>query len=543
MHCSHVCRLVFPASGAGRRGVAGLHQRLLDVVGQERIIADPDALLLYSQDVFKEGVLAELVARPGSVEQLQAIVTLANTHRWALIPRGGAMSYTGGIVPVQQHTLVIDMSDLNRVLEINAEDMTVTVEAGCSWSDLYHALKPLQLRTPYWGTLSGLRATVGGSISQNSIFWGSGQYGTAADNVLGMDVVLADGSLLRTGSGSQRNSGHFMRQFGPDLTGLFTCDCSAFGIKARISLSLVPVRSHRRFVSVTFDSFAAQCRAMCDVSRSELASECFGFDPCLAAQRMKRDSLATDVKALGAVMKSAGGVGGALKEGARVAMAGRRFINERDWSLHLVVEDFSEQGAAAREAAVTDIVRGAGGKVVENTIPKVLSAQPFGPLNNMAGPEGERWVPVHALVPHSKAQKVYELTEAVFAEHAVAIEQHGIKVGYLLATISTHIFVLEPVFFWPDELKALHRASIEPAHLKRIAGFDQNLEARAVVTAIREQLIRVYEELGASHLQLGKAYRYQQGLRPESRGLLSQLKHAVDPSGIMNPGVLGFGEP
>lgn len=54
---------------------------------------------------------------------------------------------------------------------------------------LYEALKPSGLRTPYWGTLSGLKATVGGSLSQNSIFWGSGQFGTAAENVLGMEVV------------------------------------------------------------------------------------------------------------------------------------------------------------------------------------------------------------------------------------------------------------------------------------------------------------------------------------------------------------------
>lgn len=518
-----------------------MQQQLLETLGPQGLITDEAQRALCSQDVFREGELAEFVVRPSSIGQLQAAVKLAAENGYALVPRGGGMSYTDGIVPVRGKTLVVDMRAMSKVLEVNTEDMTVTVEAGCTWSDLYEALKPSGLRTPYWGTLSGLKATVGGSLSQNSIFWGSGQYGTAADNVLGMEVVLADGSLLVTGSGSQRSSGQFMRHFGPDLTGLFTSDCSAFGIKARITLRLIPARAHKRHVSVSFTSFSDQQQGMSAVSRSEMVSECFGFDPFLQSQRMRRESLAKDVKALTGVMKSAGGLGKALKEGARVALAGRNFIDEKDWSLHMIVEDHCEAGAVHREAQVVELVKAAGGKIVENTIPKVLGAHPFGPVNNMVGPEGERWVPVHALVPHSKAQRVYELTENIFSKHRDAIEKFGIGVGYLLATVSTTVFVLEPVFFWPDELKALHRESLEPAHLKKLKGFPENLDARAAVTAIRKELVAAYEELGASHLQLGKSYHYQQGLRPESRALLQALKTTLDPRGIMNPGVLGFG--
>ena len=62
---------------------------------------------------------------------------------------------------------------------------------------LYKALQPHGLRTPYWGTLSGRYATVGGGASQNSIFWGSGQSGTAADNVLSVSVVTSKGEVMR----------------------------------------------------------------------------------------------------------------------------------------------------------------------------------------------------------------------------------------------------------------------------------------------------------------------------------------------------------
>ncbi len=519
-----------------------MQQQLQDLLGPEGLVSDRDQRQLCSQDVFREGAVAEYVARPTSAEQLQALVKLAAVHDYALVPRGGAMSYTDGIVPVRERTVVVDMSHLSRVLEINEEDMTVTVEAGCTWSDLYQALHSRGLRTPYWGTLSGIKATVGGSLSQNSIFWGSGQYGTAAENVVGMDVVLADGSLLSTGSASQRNATAFMRHFGPDLTGIFTCDCSALGIKVHITLRLVPVREHKRFISASFSSFSNMQQGMSAVSRSELASECFGFDPFLQSQRLRRESLAKDVKALTGVMKSAGGIGKALKEGARVAMAGRNFIDEQDWSVHYIVEDHSDAGALAREEKLLAIIKDSGGKVVENTIPKVLHAHPFGPVNNMVGPEGERWVPVHALVPHSKAMQAYALTEEIFDRHRADIEQYDIGIGYLLAVVSTSVFVLEPVFFWPDELKALHRDSVEPAHLKKLKGFPENLPAREAVTNIRRELAAAYSELGASHLQLGKSYHYKQGLKPESRALIQALKTTLDPQGIMNPGVLGFGE-
>ena len=88
---------------------------------------------------------------------------------------------------------------MNRLIELNREDMYVRVEAGMSWKALHEALEGTGLTTPYWGTLSGLHATVGGGMSQNSIFWGSGRHGSAANSVIGLEVVLASGEVTRVG--------------------------------------------------------------------------------------------------------------------------------------------------------------------------------------------------------------------------------------------------------------------------------------------------------------------------------------------------------
>ena len=135
------------------------------------------------------------VVRPRTTEELAEVVGAVTKAGHPIIARGGGMSYTSGIVPRESGTVIVDTGAMDEVLEINTEDMYVTVQAGCTWQALSEALVGTGYRTPYWGTLSGLHATVGGGMSQNAIFWGSGRYGTAADSVLSLEVVLADGSV------------------------------------------------------------------------------------------------------------------------------------------------------------------------------------------------------------------------------------------------------------------------------------------------------------------------------------------------------------
>jgi glycolate oxidase len=509
-------------------------------VGTDNVLTDAHSRKLYAQDVFTDGLPCAAVVRPGSSAELADTVRLCTSAGYAVIGRGGGMSYTSGLIPVREQTVTLDLRRMNRILEINREDMFVTVECGCTWQSLHEALEPLGLRTPYWGTLSGIKATVGGGMSQNSVFWGSGKYGFATDSLLSLDVVLADGQILSTGAAALANGTPFLRQYGPDLAGLFAADAGALGIKATVTLKLIPKARSQRFLSLDFPDYDSERRAMCEVARAGLASECFGFDPYLQQQRLKRAQLMSDMKSLGNVMKQAGGIGKALKEGAKVALAGRRFMADVQWSLHLMFEESCEAAAeqAAQEALA--ICQRHGGREIENSIPKITRANPFGPVNNMIGPEGERWVPVHALVPHSKASEVFATTQAVFARHQPQMTALGIGTGFLVATVSTHVFLLEPVFFWPDALHELHLDSVDANYLKSIAGFAENLPARALVTQLKSELGTAYRELGATHMQIGKAYEFNQGIAEVNRALLRAVKAQLDPQGLINPGALGL---
>ncbi|MCY4265592.1 MAG: FAD-binding oxidoreductase [Gammaproteobacteria bacterium] len=505
-----------------------------------QILTDPTSCNLYAQDVYTRSMPAGVVLRPGSLNELAAFMAVLHQNGTPSVPRGGGMSYTGGLVPESENWAVLALGLLDRVLEVNTTDMTVTVEAGCTWNALHKALAGTRLRTPYWGTLSGIRATVGGSLSQNSIFWGSGQFGSAVDSVLSLTVVLADGTLVNTGSAAINGASPFFRHFGPDLTGLFCADTGALGVKAKATLRLIPELPAQEYLAFDFASVEPTLAAMSDIARSNLASECFAFDPYLQAQRMKRQSLASDVKSLAGVMKKADSLTVALKEGARIAMAGRRFMQDVDYSVQIIAEDLEPAGARSRADSLRRLCKQHGGREIENSIPKITRANPFGPLNSMLGPQGERWLPVHGLFPHSKFAEAFNATEQLFEQNRERSEALDVATGYLLATISTHCCVVEPVFFWPDELHELHEDAVEADHLARLPRRNANLEARNHVHYLRSQIIELYSRLGAAHLQIGRSYRYHEALGPGAARLIEAIKQAVDSEGLMNPGSLGL---
>ena len=504
------------------------------------LVLDESSRILHSQDIFTRGVPAAMVVQPGSLAELEQAVGLLCAADVPCVARGGGMSYTGGLLPQAEQWAVVDLGRMNRVVEINQDDMFVTVECGCTWKTLHEALAEVNLRTPYWGTLSGIRATVGGGLSQNAIFWGSGQYGTAIDSLLSLTVVLADGTRVETGSASHTEGSPFFRHFGPDLTGLFCADTGALGIKAHATLRLMPTMPARDYLACDFADAHGALSAMSDISRAQLASECFGFDPALQRQRMKRQGLGADAKALVGVVKTAKSLWGAVKDSVGIALAGRRYMDDVDFSVQVVVEDRNEPAARARADAVRAICKRRGGREIENSIPKITRANPFGPVNSMLGPEGERWLPIHGLFPHSKILAAYDAVEAVLARHREQSEAHGVVTGYLFATVSTHCSVLEPVIFWPDEWLEIHEDAVEPAHLSRLQRHTANPDALAHVQAMRSDLVELFAAMGAAHLQIGRTYRYRQSLKPGPARLVEAVKAAIDPSRTMNPGSLGL---
>jgi hypothetical protein len=280
--------------------------------------------------------------------------------------------------------------------------------------------------------------------------------------------------------------------------------------------------------------------ALADIARAGIASETCGFDPGLTRVRLKRASLATDVKALGAVIAQEKSFAKGLMSAAKVALGGRQFIEAEDFSLHLIADGRSAAAVAADIAEMRRIAASHGGKEIESTIARMIRAIPFPPGNSMLGPEGEAWVPVHGMVSLSRAPALFAAMEALFAELAPTFAREGIYVGYLFTSISTNAITIEPVFYWPHGWRPIHEAHVEPQHLARLPRLAPNPAATTIVAAAKQRVVDLCADFGCGHFQIGRTYRYRESRDEASRALLDAIKSVADPRDQFNPGGLGF---
>lgn len=533
-----------PYASSPSERAGALKTVLADIVGDGHACDDVQSRTLFSQDIWaaSEQTVA-LVVAPGSVDELARVVASVSRAGLPLAPRGAGMSYTSGYVPTLEGTVALDMSRMNRVINISAEDMTVTVEAGCTWSKLLATLTPLGLRTPFWGPMSGLTSTIGGGLSQLNAMLGSGHHGTSSESVVALTVVLADGRTVRTGARGIGGNEPFYRHYGPDLAGLFCGDCGALGVKAEIVLRLIRNPLHEGYASFSFPNGATLLRAMAEMARSGVASEMCAFDPGLTRVRMERASLGSDLKTLAAVANKQSSLVKGLVEAGRVALAGRNFVVNGDYPLHVIAEGRSAAGVDADIATARRIAADYDGRPIENTVAKVIRAQPFPPLNSVLGPAGQRWAPVHGISSLSNAVAVFEAVENVFAKRAEELAESGVSIGYLFTSLATNALIIEPVFYWPDARGLVHEAAMQPEHIARLPPLPSNPAAKALVTSVRADVIAVYEHFGCGHFQIGRTYPYRASRDAASWQLLEAIKHQVDPYGTLNPGVLGFDPP
>jgi D-lactate dehydrogenase (cytochrome) len=517
---------------------------LREVLGAERVITDGPKLAYYATDIAGESnVRPALAIKPGTVDDLARAVGFITEAGVAVVPRGGGYSYSGGYQPVSAKTAIIDTTDLNRIVEINETDRYVTVEAGCTWTTLYEALKARGLRTPFFGPLSGSASTVGGAASNNAQFFGSGAAGTMSDNVLSLDVVLADGSLIETGAAIAEGRTPFFRHFGPDLTGLFLGDCGAFGVKARVTLPLIPFPAVQDFLSFAFERFEDLADAHVALARENIAAEQWGIDPegndNLAKRGFKFMEGVAFLREVTAVQNSLNQKVATL---ARTLVDGQRAVVRGGYALHAVFEGESAKEVELKVNRARRILVPMAMKELPNTIPQVTRAKPFRSIKQLLGPEGENWLPVHAIFPFSRAMEISAITDEYFVRHRDIMKQHDIKVSYLTGALG-NAFTIEPMFFWKDRLHAFHQAHATDDQKAKYGASAPNAAARAAVATLRHDLVMMWDTFGATHLQTGKFYSYAESLSSASVAFVRSIKAALDPKNLMNPGALELGVP
>ncbi|MHA1268355.1 MAG: FAD-binding oxidoreductase [Candidatus Helarchaeota archaeon] len=233
------------------------YDKIEDIVGTKYVSNSEPVLYSYSRnaDPILRG-MPDIVVRPKSTEEVSEIVKVANQTKIKIIPRGGGADLTGGAKPIGDGGIVIDLTRMNNVLEIDLKTRIVTVECGISWSELCDHLRKVEIGyyTGSTGPASGFGATIGGGLSNNSVGGGGAQmYGAVTEQCVGLEVVLPTGAVINTGSKASKFTESDFTRFGlgPDYSGLFLGDVGIHGIKTKASFNIYPIPEYAAFN--TFD--------------------------------------------------------------------------------------------------------------------------------------------------------------------------------------------------------------------------------------------------------------------------------------------------
>ncbi|MEJ2250717.1 MAG: FAD-binding oxidoreductase [Candidatus Lokiarchaeota archaeon] len=174
---------------------------------------------------------------------LQGIPDIVIRPKTPVIPRGGGDCEFGGSKPIGNNGIVLDMKRMDNVLNLDQDNLIVTVQAGISWGKLNEYLSDFGLYTGCMGPGSGMTASIGGGISHHSVGGGGcAKYGACTNQLVGLEVVLPTGEIIETGSKANKYAKYPFNRFGngPDLAGLFCGDNGLYGVKTKVSLQVFP---------------------------------------------------------------------------------------------------------------------------------------------------------------------------------------------------------------------------------------------------------------------------------------------------------------
>src|SRR4029079_5132907 len=219
---------------------------LRSIVGAEHVRTDEASRDSYGVDALKRGHAADAVVSPDGAEEISAIMKLCAAHRVPVVPRGGGTGYTGGSVPVRGG-LVLSLERMNRILEIDEDNLIALVEPNVITGDLQAAVEKIGLFYPP-DPASLDRSVIGGNVAECAGGPRAFKYGTTKQYVLGLEAVLPTGEIVENGGKGVNNV------VGYDLTHLLVGSEGTLAIITRIILRLIPKPPVQATVRATFRS-------------------------------------------------------------------------------------------------------------------------------------------------------------------------------------------------------------------------------------------------------------------------------------------------
>ncbi|HTK27835.1 MAG TPA: FAD-linked oxidase C-terminal domain-containing protein [Pyrinomonadaceae bacterium] len=228
--------------------------KLRSIVGTGNVVVDPEKVEPYGADAVKEKFPPEAVVFPESTEQMVAILKLANEYLFPVTARGGGVGYTGGAVPIDGG-IVIGTDRMNKILEINVDDLYAVCQPGIRTFELQQAVEEKGLMFAP-DPASYKDSFIGGNIAENAGGMRTPKYGVTKHHVLGLEVVTATGEVIRTGGKTVKNVVGF------DLTGLMCGSEGMLGIITEATVKLLPLPEATSTVRANFRTMEEACKVL-----------------------------------------------------------------------------------------------------------------------------------------------------------------------------------------------------------------------------------------------------------------------------------------
>ncbi|MDX9871523.1 MAG: FAD-linked oxidase C-terminal domain-containing protein [Clostridia bacterium] len=449
-------------------------EEITQIVGAENVLTEQEDLMCYAFDA-APGLskhMPEIVVCAQSKEQISKLVQLAAAHKIPLYTRGGGTNLTGGALPVA-NGIVLSLLKMNKILEVDAENLTATVEPGVVIYELLEVLEPYGLMyPPDPGTVN--TATMGGSAAENSGGLRGLKYGVTKNYVIGLEAVFADGSIARFGGKTVKNVS------GYDMVSLLVGSEGTLGIITELTVKLIPIPEYRRSMLAVFDDLDKAAQAIHDIIAHKVIPATLEIMDKFTIRTVENYAkVGLPLEAEAVLLIELDGIKEAAEKEAGIV---EEILKENMATEIRVAKDDAERDAiwAARRAALPALVRIKPTTILED-----------------------------ATVPRSKVPEMILALKEIAAKYDLTIGTFGhAGDGNLHPTILT------------DEADKAEMAKVEHA-----------------VDEIFQAALELGGTLSGEHgIGLAKARYLEWEFGEAGVAILHKIKTALDPDGILNPG-------